>query len=881
MGNANLNKLIEESQSLDNAINKYALDAKVKDLEWYQNIVQSFIHNSNRLNHVSQDAEKRNIARIYEFINNDLSSWQDEINYYCGDIDSVGLEPEKMIEYNPLVNKIDVLAQKVYLRKSNFILTHLGDKITDYKNKQYHKILIEKASLELNKSLLEELQQQGQTPQNLTPEQQKQLKENLDQQLEEIKQKANRSDFKTDVEILSSKIAKWLYISNNLNLLKSDQIKHLMAASGVFIKNTYKKNLPAIEIINPIGLYFDKSSEERNISKSNIVLYEDFPTIQEVLYDYPEYFEDDKHSQTRKEWILSMIDVQGTSSESLRGPIIDSRSINDIYSSFNEDTGSHTTPTHFNPRFSKRIRRKHIEFKAFKKVVYLKYINDYGIEVKQFMSDKYIIPKDATERKLVNKWGDKSLVYTWLGDDQLIYHAEYVKIPRRYEVIQLEENIDYVLYREVPNQPDLLENPYLDFELSYKGELLDATNSIPIAPAARVIPYCFQYMAVKKAQDDLLKHYIGFEKIVDISQTPIITDDEEEDEDYDPVYENELIAKKTKTRLYDSTAGKGVSSFNTGLTGRSQGVNYQIIDTSPQLAGLENFANMLYISIGTIIGVPAQEEAMVIPNTNVTDNQQAIANSNLINQKYYNIIDRVFASGLNECMQATFTNIKKSINEGKEYFLTEYILPNNSTDVIKVLPDQIDLLKYIGIIYKNDNSSETYQNYILQNLQPFAQNRGEGLANFSATLKALLESDSIEESNKLIQEEAIKLVKQQQQQMVANEEEKRKTIELEKEMLAYIEKLKQETEAFKVNINRDIKMAEIAADAGKYAMEKDINENKINDDLEIKREELEHKASENQKDRIANSLSDKEKMMHEKEIESMKLRVASKKTTKV
>ena len=81
------------------------LREKVKDREWYKYQLERYVpYTASPIVHDYMEMKK-----LYEFVNNDLSKFKDDIAYYCGSLEEYGATEETLVPYNPIPNKLEVL----------------------------------------------------------------------------------------------------------------------------------------------------------------------------------------------------------------------------------------------------------------------------------------------------------------------------------------------------------------------------------------------------------------------------------------------------------------------------------------------------------------------------------------------------------------------------------------------------------------------------------------------------------------------------------------------------------------------------------------------------------------------------------------------------
>ena len=404
----------------------------------------------------------------------------------------------------------------------------------------------------------------------------------------------------------------------------------------------------------------------------------------------------------------------------------------------------------------------HIEFKAFREIIFLTYTDEYNVEITDIVDKDFVIPDNATTTKFINKYGNKSKRYDWVDSLTGVAHsAERLWIPRRYEVTRLGQDV-YVNYREVPNQPINIDNPYRDFELSYKGRVFTNNNSDSISLVQRATPLVFQYMVVKMIMNRELSKYQGYVTDIDIDQVP---DYLELDKDGEHNGKDKLAV----WRLYMKKLGLNIYSGSQSADGRppatrSPGSRSSMTGNATELIALSQLLDYIDREIGMAMGISPQREASFSQGSNVADNRQAITQSHHITEPYFFMHSQVWKSALNEWLRM-FRLYCKQIFEstpGKKEHFIEYIMPNGAKELLRVTPEILDH-EDIGIFLSNSGQDQFYRDTMIQLVHAFGQNAGEGMEVVSSMVKAISNGDSPEEIHKMIGLEASRQQERQAQ----------------------------------------------------------------------------------------------------------------------
>jgi hypothetical protein len=831
-----------------------------KDKDW-------FIFQADRLipshaNLVVEDAVE--LKKLYEFANNDLSGFRSEIDRYCGNLFSE--TEEELIPYNPLPNKIEVLKGDLLARGNNHKIVLLTAKAIQSKNKEFWTAINSSVEQELSIAI----QKQKAIMEGMSEKEVSEYIETLKAEITPAD--INRKNFLSESEILYNKLLQYTYYDQDVTPKKLEAFEDLIKVDRFFVYCGWRHGKPYFKVCNPLHVGFDKNPNVPFAQDADYVWYRDEITVADALQEYGNRLDKEdlkkviQHGQT----------FNGLHQNHMGEPLHDLTRFQSLLThlgeTLNKGVGLHQGTSLTNVNLTKTLWRTHLEFKAFTQLIFVTVTDEYNEKV-TFTVDKNtsIIPSDASKVKFTDKWMNESEKYIW-SDETNEYEAEILYVPRRYELTRIQNDI-VLDYREVPYQPDNTDNPFERFELSYKGGIMNSRNSKFISRMMRAIPNALQYMAVKRIQDREIAAYIGQETVIDVDQTPDelgVDNESNPQEGQDRVLKADIIARKTKKRYTSSSrSSNGLPPPPT----RSSGVQYNMVDASGQLMNLQQLCSMLDAETGMRMGIPPQREGQVQSNTNVTDNRQAQLQSTLSTQTDFFFLDRVFSHVLNEHLYNLRTWLKMVFqnNPNLKNHQLEYFLPDGARELLEVTPNQLEQLEDIGLYLHDAGKDYVYFNFMTspQVIQAFAQNQAEGVEAMSGMLKALTNSQSVEEIHKKITDEADKQRKRQEQLMQQQALAEQEAIKAQQEQLKYVSDLKLQGELQKIDAESFIKLRQAELDSDKFMKQNDVNQNQLSDTLEKEREQRIFEAQENSKQRS-----------HEIEIEKLKGKFLSKRVSK-
>ncbi len=817
-----------------------------KDKEWYKFQAKRLIPSTNTL--PVEDYEE--MHKMYKFFNNDLDDFTEDIRHYCGNLEDYGATREKLIPYNPIPTKIEVLLGELLSMGNTHRIILLTAQAHRNKDKELYDLIMKS----VNEELRLEVEKMKAQLENMAPEEVNNYIESL--RTEIAPKDINVKNFLSESEITFNKLLQYTYHDQSIQSKKLETFKDEVISDRFYLYPGWQYGRPYIKVLNPLHVGFNKSPNTPYIQKGDYVWYRDEITIADALQEYGNKLTDD---ELEKVMTFGFNATPIVGKNHMQRPVFDRTRWQSLlaeeygYSYNDKGVGLNMGRGTANINWTASLFRVHMEFKAFKEVIFYTYKDEDGIPVTTLLNgNTSLIPEHASEVKFTNKFNEASTKYVWADETGNTHEAELLWIPRRYELTRLGEDI-YVDCREVPFQPDNLENPFTRFELTYKGGIVNARNARFVSLMQRALPYAFQYMAIENLKDREIADYVGHEKIIDVQQIPDELAANNGDGQTNPsftedkVFAQEVIARKTKMRLIDSMqTSNGLPPPPT----RTLGVTHQVVDTSQQIMMLDQLASAVNIKVGMAMGVGPQREGATSPGTNVTDNRQNLQQFSLSTQTYFFYHDKVWQDTLNEHLYNLKVWIKKVFEDGdiREHSL-QYVLPNGSVETLKITPATLDKLEDIGLYVYNTGKDKLYFDIMLNNMQPLMQNMGEDVGAISEVLKNLVSTSSVEEVHKEILMIGERAKKQQQ----AVEEAKMRTLDEQKkaqlDMLNYQAELKLSNDLKYLEAEQNYKALLAKIEADRYRMANDVNRNSQDDKAELEQLKMQHESIENEKDR--------------------------------
>lgn len=696
------------------------------------------------------------MKRCYEIYNGDIRKLKQALLDFCNPVGDMGVDDidDELIAYPKLHNKVNVLKGELLKRRDEHKVILLSAQAIREKNKE----LLERIKNSVDEKVLLEIKKFELQTKGMSPAQ-------INEQIEQMRRAEEpkdllRKDFLSEWEIFGNRVLRFAEYDQDLIRKRMETLEDLCVADRFFVYSGWKHGKPDLQIRNPLFVGFEKAPDEFRVQKSDFIFCRKPITIVDAYQEYGTLLEEDELQELGMYRHNVTIDKRHDVRGGLAVPVFDHideelfRSL-EGFNVVNKDVGLHQ-----GQGMSKQIPIRnliwetHFEFKAFRELDFLSYLDEYNEEVTIMMED-FDIPEYARREKFTNKFGDTSFRYIWFDKVmQTEYKLERLWIPRKYEIVRLGNNI-YPIYREVPFQTTDIDRPYSSFELSTKGAIFTSRNAKSVSLIQRAIPIYFQYLLLKHVQNRELAKYQGFIQSIDVDQIPdSLGEDADGNKIRDKVSAYFAFLRKTNKDLY---SGSQTSQGGLPPATRSPGSGGYMLGTAVELLNLQQIIEFVDREMGMTMGVPPEREAQFSKGTNVTDNQQALVQSGHITEPYFFLHSEVWRSALNDYL-INFRTYAERILEANpqksEHFL-HYFLQDGTEELLKITPKMLEHVS-LGLQVSNSGGDKLYRDVMLNQIQMFSQGNAEGVEAISSLVKALSSNASPEEVHKLVQLETDK-----------------------------------------------------------------------------------------------------------------------------
>jgi hypothetical protein len=465
----------------------------------------------------------------------------------------------------------------------------------------------------------------------------------------------------------------------------------------------------------------------------------------------------------------------------------------------------------------------HTVWKSLRKIGWLYYTDEEGIEQKKMVSEDY---------KLNEEFGDISIKWQW--------------IPENYETwkIKLTDPI-YKNMRPIPGQHRDPDNLY-NCPLPYYGVVYDNLNSEPTSLMDRLKEYQYFFNIISHKLELLASTDKGKKILMNIKSLP----------ENMKMKEWQYFLESSPIVWYNpDEEGSGLQDANNVA---------KVLDLSYAGKMQEYISILEWIrqQAGRAVGITEQVEGQFSPRESVTNAQQSLSQSSNIVQLYFELHGQVKKNVLKALIEVSKIHYRNS-----EETKLSYVMDDMSRAIIDL---DLGLLNSttIGLFIEDSMKAEETKD-MLRNLTHAAlQNQKVELSDVISVIK----QPSIVEA-----EETLKLAENNRKEFEQNMQTQK--IEAEKDMsekarqfIREEHEMEKEKIILKEELRRETEIAKNAVMGASFNPEIDTDNDGVNDFLEILRDGKDFKIK-MEKQRL-----EREKFEHDKQIDKAKVDIAKKKT---
>jgi len=769
-----------------------------------------------------QHRRLKNMLSNYRLYNNQLD--QEDFREYCDSLGikkAIGAVAHDIKPYNKTYNKINVLLGEEYKRPDNqrVVLVNaegIKSKI-EYKNKLYRESIqaaIQAEALKIKKQfpeIVSESYKSEEEYQAAMQEQDQQVQQLLDQAMDpEQIEKYMTETYLDQKEILAGDLLNYLYYKELIKEKKNDGFKHGLISGEEHVWVGIVNGEPKVEVLNPLKVFYHKSPEIKYIQDGLYAGYRTFMTIGDVF----DKFSDD------------LTDTQKDLLEERYSSKIEGGNANLISPSMkygDQDTYEYKYAKHnllysqygsYGPRYYDDIEVIHIEWVSQRKIGFLSYTDEEGMDQMTKVDESFKVPRYAKKCEYKDENNNPYLCYEWDN-----FSLEWEWIPEVWEATRIDADI-FVNIGPKPNQHYSLDNPY-SVKLGYYGVVYNNMNATSQAIMDRMKPYQYLFFIAMDRFKSLIAKDKGALVGIDVSRL---------DPKF-PIEKTIHFLEQSGYYVYNGLQGADNPGANT-----RPGVD--MINAS-NMQNILNFAQILAYfdeQIGDAAGITKQREGGSAPYEAVTNNQQSIMQSSHITEPTFMVHDslwREVKTGLIEVAEVAYS---------KKPLVTQFVLNDGSRKILEIGEELFKNADYGIFVSDNAKDFQVFQE-LRQLSQPLLQNDKIDIDD----LVEILNADSMAELKRELKSSKRKREKREEAMQQSQQQSQEKQIQMQLESKE--DEQAHEKELAMLKAETDITVAQIAAE--RFAKAQDVNENNIPDMVEVAKLKMEqdHTSNEAEKDR--------------------------------
>lgn len=547
------------------------------DKKWYKmkaDEIDSF--------HMELDSSTNSISEFkrmkvnYDLINNILDL--KEFEYVCKPYGAeVGELPAKMVNRDIISGKIKVLRGMEMKRPFSWNVIATNPEATTEREKKEFDLMkqyvVNQIMMPIRQQLEMQAAQQAQGKE-LTPEQQQQIAQQIEEQLKtltpkEIKRYMER-EYQDPAEVLGNQLLQYFIQKEQLPRKFNEMFFHGMVSAKEIGYVGIVNDEPVVRTINPLRFTCDVNGELTFIEDGEWAACEYRMSPSQVI------------SQFNKE--LTKEEIQ---------------KLYEAHSKFvNQSSGWFSSREMMGEQEDNTIRVLHCVWKSLRMVKFLTYLDEQQVPQTMLVSEDYRLNKEA---------GDLAIDVEW--------------IPEVYECWKIGTDI-YKQMQPIPGQFRDMDNLY-NAKLPYYGAIHDCVNSNPTSLVDRLKVYQYYYNIVMYKLEMLLATDKGKKILMNINAIP---DTEEID-----IKKWQYFLETTPIVYFNpDEEGKGYQDANTIAKELD-------LSLASDISKYIELAEYLRRQAGISVGITDTVEGQIGPNDAVTNTKQSLIQSSHILEPYFDL----------------------------------------------------------------------------------------------------------------------------------------------------------------------------------------------------------------------------------------------------
>lgn len=712
----------------------------------------------------THDSEYHRMFSNYQLYNNRIN--QADFERLCNPLGlEVGQLKDEIQPYNKAYNKIQVLLGEELKRPFNFKVTLTNQTGIQSKIKERTQALLQYVEASISPLF------------------------NKEEPIPDIQRYFSQS-YLDAKEIKASSILNYLSKELHLKDLKNDAFKHALLSAREVVYVGSHNDSPTVEILNPLGVFYQKSTDTKYIQNGEFAGYRSYLTPDQVLDKYADY--------------LSQEDIDKIDAYSLQAAGFDPIP-KDIQYGHNEKIYQPT----------RHILVQHVEWRSQKRVGFLTTTTPQGDEVTTIIDEDAPLPQ-YTIKTITKDFGRKCTYYVFELDGLPAY-VEYKYIPEIWTGTKIGNDI-YTMIGPAKHQFRKHDDP-TSVKLGYHGFIYNNTNAEPVSLMDRMKPFLYLYFIVMHKLKKLIAQDNGRVFHFDVSMV-------------DPnlgLEKTLYYLKEMNIDFYNPLQ----NADQPGWAQRGKVSSSTDMSTTQNVLGYLNLLAFIDAQISDVAGISKQREGQVSPTEAVANANTNITMSSVITEIYFNAHSKLWETILTHLLQvASSLWAHKSVTK-------QYVLDDLSIATLKVEPHDLQDSEFGIFVTSSQKEEEIFQSLRLLSDRLLQTDRAQ-----ISDIIRIYKSNSIEELESLIVDSETRRQQQEQAQQESINQQQQDLISLQAEKQAVADERKYEhemrmaeIESFKFVKDQDsnnnqipdqLEIEKFKADTALRSRELDIKEKAIN-----------------------------------------------------
>lgn len=546
-----------------------------------------------------------------------------------------------------------------------------------------------------------------------------------------------KSEFKLKSEIEANNILKYHNHKQNYKELFIQGVEHAII-NAVECYWVGIKNEPVIEVLNLLNLRYQISPDLKNIQDADWACYEYYMTLTDTYNYVSTFIKDEQGYEDLDNLSSNNYNPNANYLNQLRNYIEWNTTEKSYPNLVDPENKSHVTINTIIPTFKHMglnlVKVIYGEWKSLRKVGSLHRKQGNQI-IKDIVNEDY---------KLDKSLGDIKIEWYW--------------IPEVWRGIRIGDSGERMYLNVGPKEEQFndIENPH-SCKLGFVGRIYNYVNGEPLSLLDRAKPYQYLYSIISLQIERILASDIGKVLMVDVNAIP-------DDMDY-PDFAYTL--KTFKIAPFDtSKAARHRSNFqgfgSTDLSMAREAISQRI-----------ELLMFLQQRCAEVMGITKEREGRVNQNSNVSDNQQSVIQSNYITENEFFQHEICIKNVLSQFLEVCKTYYKENPLEA-------VMLDNNSP--LNIVTEDLPYHKYDLFITSSAKDKD-----LIKFIDSISQALVQNGYSFSSIVKMINEDYSIAKKTEILerleQEKEEQQQKQQEMEMQAKKEMQQAELDLEREKL--------------------------------------------------------------------------------------------------